>query len=119
MNGVTRAGIVLVFAALLAVAGSWHYWLNAMAEMKAESAAAHAKMEAALTECHAAIAAAGQALKAREIVNEKYLARLDELSKALGGADDMPLPDSLREFLAKDAASSARPYGSDSNPSQN
>lgn len=100
MNPVGRAGIILVFFSLLAIGASWHYWVNAMAEMKAESARAHARLEQTVRECNAAIAAANQALEAREAIYEQAAKRMADLEQALSDADSLLIPDSLRIWYA-------------------
>lgn len=99
MNPLTRAGILLVFISLAAIGASWHYWLNSMAAMRAESQLAHTRLEATLNECQAAVAAANSALRAREIIHAQTEAKFAQLAGCLGPADSIPVPDSLRSFF--------------------
>lgn len=116
MSGLTRAGIALVFVALAAIGASWNYWLASMAEMdrelaevKAMAAAANASLEAALAQCGAALAAADLVMRERERVHEQTRMRAARLDQALGDADLMHIPDSLRQWFGADDLSAHAP----------
>lgn len=99
MSSPTRAAGILLLLTLAAIGASWHYWMRSMSAMRAESSAAHAKLEATLAQCQAAADAANQSLKAREFVHAQTQARLQDLASCLGNADSIAMPDSLRGFF--------------------
>lgn len=99
MAPVTRAGLVLVFAAVFAIGASWLMWASATAELEERSNALTQKISEMSREHEAAMQAASEALKARDEITAAQRERGKELEAILEGVcpfADMPLPDSLR-----------------------
>ena len=110
MAPITRAGIILVFGAIISMGVSWMAQLEANARLKLEIGQVHERFEAMSREHERALAAAGEALAARDEIRELYRKRSRDAENAIEACGDFGgqlLPEPLRLFLENACASPA------------
>ncbi len=116
MSPVTRAAALLVFLSLAAIGAGCYWMLQTSADIRAEAALAHARLNDTLSDCQAALHAVNLAIAQREEVYARHAKHLAELDAALADADAYCIPRSLREFYARHASPDAAPTAGASRP---
>lgn len=110
MQAITRAGLTLVTAALIAIGSSWYAWMDANRKLRRELVQVEERFSRLAAEHERFLLVVNAAMQARSEIDANYSQRgasLDEALERESGYACMPVPYDLVQRLRQSAAAAA------------